>query len=273
MGANHPDTLQTRHNLAYQLGELDRHEEAVSTFAAVLEDRIYVLGADHPNTLRTRHNLAFHLGELGRYDESVDAFAAVLDDRVRVLGAAHPDTLRTRHGLAQQLAQLGRYDESVAAYAAVIEVRTSVLGADHAQTLATRHSLAYELGRAGRYDDAVGIAAVAFDIASSIRGNGDEMTERAIDILVNLVVEILRAGRPLPPAEQFGSFASTGAFALLLDLEAALGGSAEARARLPTELRSLVDGLTADGVAGGRRKAETDRDTPPARWHSRRPGA
>ena len=66
LGADHPDTLSTRGNLALRLGEAGRVDDAVAAFEVLLADRLRVLGADHPDTLSTRNNLADLLGEVGR---------------------------------------------------------------------------------------------------------------------------------------------------------------------------------------------------------------
>ena len=59
LGADHPDTLGSRNNLAdaYQAaGDLGR---AIPLYEQTLADRQRVLGADHPDTLGSRNNLAY----------------------------------------------------------------------------------------------------------------------------------------------------------------------------------------------------------------------
>ena len=58
MGAEDPDTLATRHNLAAFTGEAGDPARARDLFAALLPDMEQVLGAEHPYTLATRGNLA-----------------------------------------------------------------------------------------------------------------------------------------------------------------------------------------------------------------------
>ena len=71
IGANHPDTLTSRSNLADLLRELRRPEEAEAEYRAVLEARARVLGSDHPDTLTSRSNLADLLRELVRPGEAL----------------------------------------------------------------------------------------------------------------------------------------------------------------------------------------------------------
>ena len=58
LGADHPDTLTSRNNLAgayYAAGDLGR---AIPLFEQALADCVRVLGADHPQTKTVRANLA-----------------------------------------------------------------------------------------------------------------------------------------------------------------------------------------------------------------------
>ena len=58
LGADHPDTLGSRNNLAYSYraaGDLGR---AIPLYEQALADSVRVLGADHPQTKIVRGNLA-----------------------------------------------------------------------------------------------------------------------------------------------------------------------------------------------------------------------
>jgi hypothetical protein len=66
LGAEHPDTLTSRSNLALALWDLGRLEDAESEYRAVLEARTRILGAEHPDTVGSRNNLGLVLRDLGR---------------------------------------------------------------------------------------------------------------------------------------------------------------------------------------------------------------
>ena len=157
LGAEHPDSLLTRHILGGRLGEAGRIEEAITTYEVVLQDRIRVLGPDHPHTLITRHNMAGWSGSAGRVQEAITAYEAVLVDRIRVLGPDHPNTLTTRHNLAYWLGKAGRVKAAVSAHEELLAVRLRVLGPDHPHTLDTRNNLARWLGEAGRVEEAIAV--------------------------------------------------------------------------------------------------------------------
>jgi len=59
LGADHPDTLTTRNNIASWYGRAGRVDEAIGLFEVLLADQIRVLGADHPDTLATRAYLDY----------------------------------------------------------------------------------------------------------------------------------------------------------------------------------------------------------------------
>jgi hypothetical protein len=57
IGADHPDTLATRANIAGWTGEYGDAREALRLSQALLSDQTRVLGADHPDTLATRSRI------------------------------------------------------------------------------------------------------------------------------------------------------------------------------------------------------------------------
>ncbi|MFF9010879.1 tetratricopeptide repeat protein, partial [Streptomyces goshikiensis] len=62
---DHPDTLNTRGNLASWRGKAGDPAGAAQAFAELLTDDQRVLGNDHPDTLNTRGNLASWRGKAG----------------------------------------------------------------------------------------------------------------------------------------------------------------------------------------------------------------
>ena len=113
LGADHPDTLATRNNLATAYWTAGRTAEAITLYEQTLADRERVLGADHPDTLKTRNNLAAAYRAAGRTAEAITLQEQTLADRERVLGADHPDTLATRNNLATAYRAAGRTAEAI----------------------------------------------------------------------------------------------------------------------------------------------------------------
>jgi hypothetical protein len=70
LGAEHPDTLKSINNLAVDLSQQGRYEEAEALDRQALAGRQRVLGAEHPDTLMSLNNLAGDLRRQGRYEEA-----------------------------------------------------------------------------------------------------------------------------------------------------------------------------------------------------------
>lgn len=163
LGDEHPDTLATRHWLAYAMQLRGNLTQAEDEYRFVLESQRRQLGEDDPATLETRRHLASLLQDRGRLDEAVAEYQDVLDRRERSLGDEHPDTLATRHALAYALQVRGDLVLAEAGYRQVIELQRRTLGDDHPDTLATRHNLAFVLQDRGRFDEAVAEYQAVFD--------------------------------------------------------------------------------------------------------------
>ncbi|MFE7634823.1 tetratricopeptide repeat protein, partial [Kitasatospora sp. NPDC057518] len=157
LGADHPDTLSSRHNLAYSYSEAGDTDDAISLLEQVLIDRQRVLGADHLNTLSSRHNLATTYWKAGRTDDAISLLELVLTDHERVLGADHPNTLSARHNLATGYAETGRTDDAISLLEQVLTDRQRVLGTDHPYTIKTRHNLGTAYWQTGKQEQAIAI--------------------------------------------------------------------------------------------------------------------
>ena len=66
LGHDHPDTLNSAHNLATGLRALGEVQAARDLDHDTLARRRRVLGHDHPDTLNSAHNLAIDLRQLGK---------------------------------------------------------------------------------------------------------------------------------------------------------------------------------------------------------------
>jgi hypothetical protein len=73
LGTDHPNTLNTRHNLAHWTGQAGDPASARDMLTELLPTRERVLGTDHPSTLNTRRRLAYWTERIGRPDDEEDA--------------------------------------------------------------------------------------------------------------------------------------------------------------------------------------------------------
>ena len=167
LGPSHPDTLLSRHNLAYAYQTAGRLHEAIELFEQTLDDRTRILGPHHPDTLASRNNLASAYREAGRLHEAITLHEQNLEDRTRILGPHHPDTLTSRNNLASAYQAAGRLDEAITLHEQNLKDSTRILGPHHPHTLTSRNNLADAYRAAGRADEAEAL----FKTPS---GSGDE---------------------------------------------------------------------------------------------------
>jgi tetratricopeptide (TPR) repeat protein len=100
LGADHPDTLMSRNNLAGAYKSAGDLDQAIPLYEQTLADRQRVLGADHPDTLMSRNNLASTYQAAGDLDRAIPLLKQTLADCERVLGADHPLIKLVRRNLA-----------------------------------------------------------------------------------------------------------------------------------------------------------------------------
>jgi tetratricopeptide (TPR) repeat protein len=142
-GADHPDILLIRSNVAYWTGQCGHPAEAVRLFQELLRDEERVLGRDHRSTLSTRGNIAAFVGESGHLAEALRLSQELLSDEERVLGRGHRSTLSTRSNIAYWTGQCGHPAEAVRLFQELLSDQERVLGRDHRSTLGTRGYIVY----------------------------------------------------------------------------------------------------------------------------------
>ncbi|WP_326824620.1 tetratricopeptide repeat protein [Streptosporangium sp. NBC_01756] len=155
LGADHPDTLGSRNNLAsvYEsAGDLGR---AIPLYKQNLADSIRVLGADHPNTLSSRNNLAYLYHVAGDLKRAIPLYKQTLADSIRVLGADHPDTLGSRNNLAGAYQVAGDLERAIPLFEQTLSDFIRILGANHPSALSSRNNLASAYESAGDLGQAI----------------------------------------------------------------------------------------------------------------------
>jgi tetratricopeptide (TPR) repeat protein len=154
-GADHPDVLRSRHNLANAYQEAGRLPVAIALHQRNANDFARLLGPAHPDTLISRNNLANTYQQAGRTDEAIKLHERNLQDQRRTRGAEHPSTLASRHNLGIAYQAAGRIDAAIRLFEQNLAVRERVLGGDHPDAVSSRHELALAYQEAGRANRAV----------------------------------------------------------------------------------------------------------------------
>ncbi|KAL7269951.1 hypothetical protein RUND412_007351 [Rhizina undulata] len=112
LGSDHPDTLNTVHNMALVFHSQGRCEEALEMYQRVLAGGEKALRSDHPNTLLTMHNIALVFDNQERYEEALEMYQRVLEGarrpseralagREKTLGKVHDDNLSAADWIAK----------------------------------------------------------------------------------------------------------------------------------------------------------------------------
>jgi tetratricopeptide (TPR) repeat protein len=159
LGATHPDTLTTLHNLGvghHAAGDLD---EAIAALEIVGPGRKERLVARHPDTLTAAYSLGRAYQDAGHLVEAAELLCEAYAGRRSTLELEHPDTEMARtaalaaleelhdHGVDAQ--EAGDVERAVASFEAAWRGLCQVLGSDHADSVHTGHWLASALHHAG----------------------------------------------------------------------------------------------------------------------------
>ena len=155
LGADHPDTLASRNNLANAYQDAGRLNEAIVLYEQALTDSTRILGPNHLYTLAAQSNLASAYRDSGRLDKAIELLQQSLTDRTRILGLEHPDTLLSRSNLAGAYLESGRLDKAIELLQQSLTDRTRILGLEHPDTLLSRSNLAGAYLESGRLDKAI----------------------------------------------------------------------------------------------------------------------
>jgi AAA ATPase domain/Tetratricopeptide repeat len=176
LGPEHPNTLTTRHAVAFWTGQAGDLARAVQLLQALLLDQQRILGPDHPDTLTTRFNIANFTGEAGNLTKALQLDRQLLSEQERILGLDHPQTLATRSQIAQWIGKSGDAARAVQLFRELLPDLQRTLGPDHPGILATRHNIAYWTGETG---DGIQALQLYRDLAPDqerILGPGDPLT-------------------------------------------------------------------------------------------------
>jgi tetratricopeptide (TPR) repeat protein len=90
MGADHPNTVQSLHNLGMLLQDTGEYDAARPYLERALAIREKVMGADHPNTAQSLNNLGMLLQDTGEYDAARPYLERALAIREKVMGPTIP---------------------------------------------------------------------------------------------------------------------------------------------------------------------------------------
>ena len=192
LGADHPETLTSRNNLANAYQDAGKLEEAITLYEQNLKDFEDLLGPAHPETLTSRNNLANAYQDAGRLNEAIALYEQALTDSTHILGPNHLYTLAAQSNLANAYRDSGRLDKAIELLQQSLTDRTRILGLEHPDTLLSRSNLAGAYLESGRLDKAIALYEQALTDRTRILGpeHPDTLLSRS-----NLAGAYLESGR------------------------------------------------------------------------------
>ena len=204
LGADHPDTLRARNNLAAAYYAARRVNEAIPLFEKTLKAQTQILGPNHPDTLTSSNNLANAYQEAGRLNDAIPLLEKTLKAQTQILGPNHPDTLTSSNNLANAYQEAGRLNDAIPLLEETLTTQEELFGPKHPHTLITRNNLALTYQDAGRLNDAIPLFEETLNARTRILGPDHPDTLRSRN---NLAVAYEAVDKPFRSEEQPGTSA------------------------------------------------------------------
>ncbi|MGH2367435.1 MAG: AAA family ATPase [Chloroflexota bacterium] len=273
------DTLRAGQALALQARRLGLYDQTAKMLTALVRDYERSIGSTDPDAVHAKGMLAVALAAAGDVDRALSTLDGLALDTRSVPAAAesvdfyrawslsmfgrHEEAIAASNNIAGSLASIsprdsitalqarlvpitfmwwgGRAPDALILLESVVDDCTQELGATHPETLDLRVIQVRLMSSVGRHREAAIIAANALDDAASA---GNEKLENTLrGGLWSAGIRLLHAREPVPGLDRPPESPARRTLDLLATAEAAVDGSAAALARLPTELRPLVDEL------------------------------
>jgi hypothetical protein len=121
LGADHPDTLESKSNLAELYLKQAKYDRAEPLYKEVLDARMAKLGADHTDTLACKGSLALLYKDQGKFDRAEPLLQEELAARTVRLGSDHPATLLSKGLLADVYRAQGKFDRAEPLFREIVE--------------------------------------------------------------------------------------------------------------------------------------------------------
>jgi CHAT domain-containing protein/tetratricopeptide (TPR) repeat protein len=187
LGEDHPETLISCNNLAFNLDAQGKYTEAQPLLEEALSSRRRVLGEEHPSTAISCINLAFNFSAQGKYAEAQPLFEKALAISRSVLGDEHPFTALSYNGVAGNLDAQGKYVEAQPLFEKALSIRRRVRGDNDSDTAQSYNSVGMNLDAQGKHAEAQPLLEKALDIRRRVFGEDHLFTASSYNnVAVNL---------------------------------------------------------------------------------------
>ena len=182
-GEEHPNTLNTMHDLAGTYGKLGDHKKALELQEKVYTLRCKFLGEEHLDTLKTISNLAGTYGKLGNYKKEIELEEKVYTLCCKILGEEHLVALIVLNNLAQTYKAIGDYKNALELQEKDYTLCCRILGDEHPDTLISLDNLAVTYGAIGDYKKELALHEKAYILSCKILGDEHPDTLKTLNNL------------------------------------------------------------------------------------------
>lgn len=198
LGADHPDTMDTRENRAALLLHSSLPDQAEQELRALLVDRSRIHGPDHPRTLRVRTGLAAVLSFLDRWKEAEAIYRDVIARLERNSDTSRAQLLEVRADLAQTVRMRGDAAAAVESLNRILPELRHSFGEDSKQAIDAAAGLVAGLNELGRIKAAEAVQRELLATRTDQLGEDHPLVLRSRSALAHLLTDQNR----LPEAER-----------------------------------------------------------------------
>jgi CHAT domain-containing protein/Flp pilus assembly protein TadD len=138
-------TAAALNNLAFNLKDMGRYDEAARYYREALDVRRRLLGDEHIETAATAQNLAMIYRHQERYAEAEPLLRQSLAAMEKAAGPKHPLTAGRLHALGGVLYYMGRFSEAEPLLRRAVAIRREVIGPNDPTTMISVNLLALVL--------------------------------------------------------------------------------------------------------------------------------
>jgi len=183
LGADHPYTLMSMHNLGAAYLDAGRLDQALPLEEETLKLRTVKLGPDNPDTLTSAINLGGAYLAVGKLDLARPLFEETLKRMKVKLGPDHPETLASMNDLAMGYQAAGKLDLALPLFEETLQLTKVKLGPDHPDTLRSMGNLGSAYQAAGKLDRALPLLEETFQLTKARLGPDHPDTFRSMNNL------------------------------------------------------------------------------------------
>ena len=154
LGAHHPETAETLHNLGFLSYKQGKYEQAEVFFQQALSLREEQPGVQHLETVRTLTSLGLLCWVQGKYEQAESYHQWALRICEEQLGTQHLEMAETLNNLGILYYCQGKYEQAESYYQRALSLREEQLGPQHPEMALTLNNLGLLFSKQGKYEQA-----------------------------------------------------------------------------------------------------------------------